>query len=250
MFNLLLIQNESDPHHRIESILSERSITSAVVKSVKESVQFLSQNPNTDIILSDVKLVDGVAFEIFSYTGFQTPTIYMADSNAYKTECFSANGIDYLLKPFSESDLVNALCKYIFLRMHFVKKQCLDYNILTKSSLKWKTRVIGHHGDQNVLLKAENITLAYTQNGVVFLLANNSMKYLHAQTLSELESQLDPSVFFRANRQYLININYIRAFKSFEKVKLKVEMDAVKALPPITVSQVNSSSFKRWVLEY
>lgn len=70
------------------------------------------------------------------------------------------------------------------------------------------------------------------------------------QTISALEEVLDPSVFFRANRKYLVNIHFIRGFKVVDRVKLELTLKvAVKDDHRIIISQRNAASFKKWISE-
>ena len=68
----------------------------------------------------------------------------------------------------------------------------------------------------------------------------------HANNLTELMSQLNKKIFFRANRKYIININFIRKYKPFDRVKVEVEL-FVQSPETVVISQENSSSFKNWI---
>jgi DNA-binding LytR/AlgR family response regulator len=65
--------------------------------------------------------------------------------------------------------------------------------------------------------------------------------------LTELEDALDQASFFRANRQYIININYIRGFKAYEKVKLQVDLTLPDLNHCIIISQEMAPQFKEWM---
>jgi DNA-binding LytR/AlgR family response regulator len=69
------------------------------------------------------------------------------------------------------------------------------------------------------------------------------------QNLCELELELDSQRFFRANRQYIISIEYIRGFRSFEKVKLQVDLGGAELNHSIVVSQETAPAFRKWVYE-
>ena len=68
----------------------------------------------------------------------------------------------------------------------------------------------------------------------------------HASNLTDLMAQLNKRLFYRANRKYIINVNFIRKYKSFEKVKLEVEL-CVPCPEEIIISQENSGGFKSWI---
>jgi len=99
------------------------------------------------------------------------------------------------------------------------------------------------------LLRLEEIVFFYTESKIVFVVDQSGKKYLSGYTLAELEKKLNPLVFFRANRQYIINIDYIRSFRSFEKVKIKVDMDINGSNPCIIISQETAATFRKWMHE-
>ena len=112
-----------------------------------------------------------------------------------------------------------------------------------------KNRIIVKKGQDNLILKIEDVLFFYTDNGVVYLLLDKcAYKYMYDSNLTALESYLDSEIFFRANRKYLININYIKSYKVFEKVKLIVELTIPGIEHRIIISQENAPFFKKWIL--
>ena len=114
---------------------------------------------------------------------------------------------------------------------------------------KAKTRLLVQKGIENILLRLEDIVFFYTESKIVFVVDRSGKKYLSAYTLADLETQLNPLVFFRANRQYIINIDFIRSFRSFEKVKIKVDVDIAGLNPFIIISQETAAAFRKWMHE-
>ena len=108
--------------------------------------------------------------------------------------------------------------------------------------------IIVKKGTENISLKLEDVVLFYTENKIVYVIDRSGKKYLADKNLSLLEQELDNSVYFRANRQYIININYVRGFKSFEKVKLQVDLTMPDLNHSIIVSQEMAPVFREWML--
>ena len=109
-----------------------------------------------------------------------------------------------------------------------------------------KTRLLVQKGMETILLKIGDIVLFYTENKVIYVIDRFEKKYFVYSTLSELENELDPSSFFRANRQYIINIDFIKSFRSYEKVKIKVDMYP-ESKHWIIVSQETAPFFRKWM---
>ena len=113
-----------------------------------------------------------------------------------------------------------------------------------------KKRLIVKKGIENIALKTEDIALIFTENKIVFVIdGHTGKKYITDKNLSELEAELDKNIFFRANRKYIISINFLKAFRTFEKVKLSVDMNLPENGHQIIISQDTAKSFKRWVSE-
>src|SRR5215208_7257201 len=114
---------------------------------------------------------------------------------------------------------------------------------------KKKTRLIIRKGNENIALRVEDIAFIYRDNAIVIAVDKEERKYLCDKNLSALEEELDNSLFFRANRKYLVNIHFIRGFKTFEKVKLEVNLTLPTINHSIIVSQETAPLFKKWIYE-
>jgi len=120
---------------------------------------------------------------------------------------------------------------------------------LTTAMKKKKTRLIVRKGNENVVLKVEDIAFIYRDNTIIVAVDKEEKKFLCDKNLSALEEELDPAIFFRANRKYLLNIHYIRSYKTFEKVKLEVVLSISNSNHNIIVSQETAPLFRKWMNE-
>lgn len=218
----------------------------ASLSSVSESLDFLTQHPEVDLIFSDVQLRDGLSFDIFSQASSRIPVIFITGYDEFMLNAFEYNGIDYLLKPVDPESLRKALGKYRMLEAHFSNHYPMD-NLLHYLGNHRRKRMIVRKGLENIALRLDDIVLFYTENKVVYVIDRNNKKYLSDKNLSELETELDETVFFRANRQYIININFVRGFKPYEKVKLLVDLSMPELSHCIIVSQEMAPQFREWM---
>lgn len=158
------------------------------------------------------------------------------------------NGKNYLLKSGARKDPEQTVLKDIGL-------QTLLLNNLLKppinNSLKLenrrKTRLLVKKGIVYISLLLADVAVIYTKNKLVYVIDHDSKKYTIDQTLSELETRLDNTIFFRVNRQYIININFVKSFKVYQKVKLLVDINIPEFEYRVIISQHLSSSFKKWM---
>lgn len=253
MLNTIIIEDEKPAMELLVQSLTDLGqdiqIT-ALLSSVKESVEYLASSPKADIIFSDVQLSDGFSFEIFKKSSTaKIPVIFITGYDEFMMNAFSCNGIDYLLKPVSKNDLQLALQKYKMLEKHFTAQNNPLEKFISHLEGRKKSRLVVRRGLEFIALKLEDIVLLYTENKLVYILDKDGKKYIGEKTLSEMELELDDSIFFRANRQYIININFIRGFKPFEKVKLLIELSLPELRHEIIVSQENAPHFREWIYE-
>jgi DNA-binding LytR/AlgR family response regulator len=112
-----------------------------------------------------------------------------------------------------------------------------------------RTRMVVKKGTGYVLLKLEDIVVIYTENKITYVVDRDGKKYVGERNLTEVESTLDKRMFFRANRQFIVNIEFIRSYKTYEKVKLQVDLTLPGISDPIIVSQETAPVFREWVAE-
>jgi DNA-binding LytR/AlgR family response regulator len=114
---------------------------------------------------------------------------------------------------------------------------------------KLRKRLIVRRGIECIALKSEEVALLYSENKVVYVIDHLANKYTCDKPLYEMEATLDRALFFRANRQFIINIDFIKVFKPYEKVKLQVDMSIASKVYQVIVSQETAASFKKWIYE-
>jgi DNA-binding LytR/AlgR family response regulator len=252
MLNIILIEDDSSVMEHLvktlHSIDTEVNIK-AMLTSVKEGIEYMSYAPEADLILSDVQLCDGLSFEIFKHSTNHIPVIFITGFDEFMLTAFNYNTIDYLLKPVSAKELTRALLKYRSLEQHFSATSPSLNNLLKYMTGKKKTRLLVKKGLENIALRLDDIVLLYSENKIVYVTDKTGKKYLTDKNLTELEEELDDTIFFRANRQYILNMNYIRGFKPYEKVKLVVDLTLPELNHIIIVSQETAPDFRKWMYE-
>ena len=217
-------------------------------RSVAESIAWLQNNASPDLILMDIQLSDGLCFHIFKEHPVQCPVIFTTAYDKYMIDAFEYNCIDYLLKPIDLNKLTHTLHKYKNLQHHFVNNYStiLDY---LNANRKNKSRIIVKKGTEFLSIRLEDVAYFFTEHKLVFLVDKDNKKYLcETNSLSDIEAVLDNKTFFRVNRKYIVNADYITKFKSIEKSKISVEI-SLPVMEELIVSQENASVFKKWISE-
>jgi DNA-binding LytR/AlgR family response regulator len=222
--------------------------------SVDETIRWLNKNPQPDLILMDIQLSNGLSFNIFKACKITCPVIFTTAYDKYLTQAFDYSSIDYLLKPISRDKLKNALKKYDNLRNHFVNNQ--EHPVNTQPLPDYgnnhdrkRSRILVKRGMEFQAVRVEDTGYFFTEHKLIFLVDKENRKYMaEKNNLSELEEELDKNVFYRANRKYIINANYVKRFKPLDRSKISVEL-VLPVNEEIIISQENSASFKKWIGE-
>ena len=214
---------------------------------VAGSIQYFTKGTDADVIFSDVQLADGLSFSIFKKVAVDMPVIFITAYDKFIVNAFDNNGIDYLLKPVSDEDLLKAVNKYRKLEKHFSSgnHQFID-QVLNQLSGKKQNRIVVKRGQEHLFLRMDDVVLFYTENKIVYIIDKNGKKYLADKNLSDLEEELDSCIFFRANRQYIVNIDYVKGYRTYERVKLQLDLH-VSLNHCIVISQETAPLFKKWI---
>ncbi|NRF38053.1 LytTR family DNA-binding domain-containing protein [Pedobacter foliorum] len=219
----------------------------AVLKSVKEGKAWFKSNTKPDLIFSDIQLGDGLSFEILS--NLHVPVIFCTAYDEYALNAFKVNGIDYLLKPFTEESVGAALQK--FKNLTQVKQDGIiqQYESVRRlfSDLKTSTTkaLLIHFKDTIIPVSIGNIALFHLENEVVHLLTFDKLTYYPGKSLEELEDIVG-SEFFRVNRQYLVNRKAVVNASSLLSRKLSLSVSVV-VKESITISKERAPLFLKWL---
>ncbi len=248
--NTLIIEDEEPAAARLKKLLKEIDpgihVLDAVV-SVKSAVRWFNQHEMPELILLDIHLADGQSFEIFRQVKITAPVIFITAFDEFAIQAFKVNSIDYLLKPVKKEELQDALKKF---RTLYSAKQSADFNKLLETlkdqKPEYKKRFIIRYGDHIKTINIEDVAYFFTQEKINFLRTHDNKTYPLDFNLDKLEALLDPSVFFRINRQFIIGIPSIDQMFAFSKSRVKVKLKPPTDEDTI-VSTERSSAFKEWL---
>jgi two-component system LytT family response regulator len=245
----LLIEDEMLASKHLKHILGEvGNITIAgTLESISETIEWFGNNSQPDLIFMDIHLADGLAFEIFNHIKISCPIIFTTAYDEYALKAFKVNSIDYLLKPIEISDVKDALDKLRVLSSSGTTEDSLaglmDY---FKNEQKYKTHfLIPAKGDKLIPVRTADLAFFYIDAGLVKAQTFDTRNYHFDNTLDELTEILDPAMFFRANRQFIINREAIKDVDLWFSGKLSLNLTKE---PPckIVISKARVPEFKSW----
>jgi len=219
-------------------------------QSLRESFVLLNENKNKyDLIISDIRLSDGLSFEVHSTIKHDIPIIFTTAYDQYALDAFENNGIAYVLKPVNEIKFLEAMEKARkFYSKNSIPKEFYQaiHNISTAQS--YKKKFLGKIGNKVSILNVEDISCIYTENKLVFMQdLKNDKKYIINHSLEELEKELlDPDKFYRINRSTIVNLDALVEMKNHTNGRLQLKMRPNPSLQWI-VARERVAEFKDWL---
>jgi len=251
---IVVVEDEAATARSLIHILNEADQHITVVKTlgaVSDAVAWFNDHPDFyDLIFMDIRLADGLSFDIFKQTTISRPVVFVTAFNDYAITAFKNNGIDYILKPFDPDEIKSALDKYKNLTGAVEKPDgpalvelLAQIGNLTKS---YKKSFLVHYRDKLIPLETAKIAWFYTANEVVYLRTIDDKQYIIESTMEQLEQQLDPTLFLRVSRQFILNRNAVIEAEFYFNGRLLVK---VKPQPDehIIISKAKSVEFKKWM---
>jgi len=221
----------------------------AILDSVKNAILWFKSNEQPDLIFSDIQLGDGLSFEIFNKVPLTTPVVFCTAFDEYAIKAFKANGIDYILKPYDEQDIINALKRFEELEKKFTGNQIqLDkmFQLFQNKFAQQKNlSVLVYYKDKILPVRVSDIAIFYLENKITYLITFNQLKYSINKPLEELETLVGDD-FYRANRQFLIQRSAIHEVVQYFARSLVVKL-TIPFEEKIRINKVKVQDFLNWM---
>ncbi|MHC5201754.1 LytR/AlgR family response regulator transcription factor [Myroides sp. LJL119] len=249
--DVLIIEDELRNANKLVRLLKElRPFASvlAVLESIDESVKWLNENPKPDVIFMDIRLEDGLCFEIFQEVKVSSPVIFTTSYDEYALKAFKVNSIDYLMKPLRVEDLQRAINKLeAFVNPSDITDSIKDIlGYLNTQQQIYRSRFLLPYKDGFITVKVKDIDYIYSEQKITHLVEQNLTTHILGQTMEDLEEELDPKLFFRANRQHIIHIDSIASIQNYFNGKLKIILHR-DPQREIIISREKAPLFKSWL---
>jgi DNA-binding LytR/AlgR family response regulator len=236
---------------KIQTVAPDADIID-VLPSIKTAKKWFMQNAEPDLIFMDIQLNDGVSFEIFDVYKISCPVIFTTAYDEYAIRAFKVNSIDYLLKPINEDELRNAIDKSRRLQSSPAFPQDIagllqSIGQLSNARPSYKEKFVVNIRSQFLPINTKDIA-CFVKEALNYIYLFNGEKYVvDFASLEEVEELLDPRQFYRANRQFIINIDAIRSAKPKENSKLTIYLKEPLHKFDIDMSREKAPAFKKWL---
>ncbi len=248
----LIIEDEALAAQSLRSLIRElrpEMEILAILQSIDESVEWLRLHPMPDLIFMDIHLADGSSFAIFDEVEITCPVIFTTAYDEYSLKAFEVNSIDYLLKPIHKKDMERALNKYHTLTAGPLRQEVPvseRVRLLAREVPSYRSYFLVAVKDRMIPLSVKEIAYVFIDLKIVTAVTFDGRSYVLDQNLDDVFSRLDPELFFRANRQYIVARDAIRDITSWFGGKLSINL-TVETTERIFVSKARVREFKDWI---
>jgi len=249
---ILIIEDEILAAERLEEMI--RKVIPGVevlgvLDSISAAVSWLSANEKPDLAFFDIQLADGLSFEIFEQTNVTFPVIFTTAFDEYALKAFKVNSIDYLLKPIDEDELGDAIQKYKQLHKSDddsgISSGSID-QVLKLLSSQYKSRFVVRVGERIRSIPVDEIQCFYSMEKANYIQTREDRHYNIDHSLEQVESLIDPQMFFRVSRKFIVSLDAIQEIISHSNSRLRVVLNH-KTEENIIVAREKVKDFKHWL---
>ena len=248
---VLIIEDETAASENLIAMLQEIDSEIEVLKvleSVQQTVRWLSGNPAPDLIFMDIHLSDGSAFTLFQEMEVTVPIVFTTAYDQYALDAFKVNSVDYLLKPIKTSELERALNKF----RRWTQNDVMDYlqrmMKMRPSSLStnYTTSLLVPMKDRLVPVSMNDVACIYSTERKTQIHLKSGQIVLYNRSLDSIIMGLDPTRFFRANKQYIVARDSVEEMVVWYDSRLLVRLP-IELPEPLFVSKNKAAEFKNWM---
>lgn len=246
---VLIIEDERPASQKLTRLLKDIDFKIEIIdvlRSVEQTINWFQNNPAPELIFMDVQLEDGLCFDIFENSKIEVPVIFTTAYDEYTLKAFKVNSVDYLLKPIVPEELKNALDKY-----NSIYKSKPDYlkieSIIKQLQPHRKERFLIKIGEHYKPVPTSNIHCFYIMERCTFLLNNSGKSYPVDYSLDQIEQLVDSKLFFRVNRNFIVNYEAVQDIIAYSSNRLKIILTDWTGMDEILVSRERVADFKKWM---
>lgn len=216
----------------------------AIIPSIEESLEFFQQNPMPDLIFMDIHLADGIAFSIFESVEITCPIIFTTAYEQYALDAFRVNTIDYLLKPIGRDDLHRAIQKLLNI-LKSATPAIPSNDALRQLGTNYKSHFLIPVRDRLIPVEVSQIACIYLEDKISRAMLFDGRQQIIDRPLDAVMDDLNPTLFFRANRQYIVTHSAIQDIAIWPISKLALTL-SVPTPTRIIISKARVPEFKQW----
>ena len=214
-----------------------------------EALQMVEQL-EPDLVFIDVQMPGldglGVIRQLREKDGLLPHFVLTTAFDSYAIEGFRLQALDYLLKPVEKERLVETIARARRLiedRQPSPEKVALDSAAQSFKNNLQRSKLLVKSNNRNLIVDAQDMIYATIDDGLITVVTSQFEGQSNYRTIEELQSNLDPNLFWRVHRSFLVNINKIREVIPWFKSSFQLKMDDKKQTE-IPVSRIQTKRLR------
>lgn len=248
---IIIIEDELKAARSLETLITRLRPDARIIakiQSIESAVTYFTNHETPDLVFMDIQLADGLCFDIFKAVTISCPIIFCTAFGEYTLEAIKANGVDYLLKPFSEEDLETALTRVESFKNFFQQYAAADLEkfIQKIDTQENKTSFLVYKHQKYITVEISQIAYLYIQYASPSIVTFSGEEYSINQSLDQVQQQLSDKQFYRLNRQYLINFSAIKEVEHYFSRKLFIRL-VVPSPEKLLIGKEKTTAFLQWL---
>lgn len=189
----------------------------ACASSVEEGYKEILQH-DPDLIFLDVQMQDGTGFDLLNrFQNLRSNIVFVTAHEQFAIFAFKRSAIDYILKPVSAPDIVNAL-KKAESRLNEsewnLQMKTLLHN--TQESQVHRQKIILKTMERIYSIPSGEIIRLHSEGSYTEVFLKDGKRIVVSRQLKEFDELLSPSGFLRVHQSHLVNTDYIFCFEKSE----------------------------------
>jgi DNA-binding LytR/AlgR family response regulator len=223
----------------IHEVCGEEIVVIETFQAISDLAEYLLEHTHPDILFQDIMVADGNSFDLYDIVEVRSKVIFITAYDEFAIQALRKNAVDYLLKPLKAEELSNALSR-------IRQQDTSSLRALQKEFTTYKERFLIRFGNKLHSVNTIDIAYIYSEEKLSFFILRDGKRVPSDLSLQDIQDELNPEQFFRANRQFIIHIDSISQILRYSRARLNLKLE-----PPypqdIIISTENTPRFKEWM---
>ena len=208
----VLIADDNEAMRLIERKMIEKVEGFDLVGEARDGLECIQlvEALHPQIVFLDVEMPGKTGVEAARVIQDMDPTIILIFATAhdqYMGDAFEVYAFDYLVKPFKVSRVIQTLERARDRLRPGQEEAPLPH--AARPAFAASGRIMLHHRDGVTFLNMQDIVLVQREDRATVIYTSGGERYVTGDSLAETEARLDPNVFFRSHKSYIINLSHI-----------------------------------------
>ena len=260
---LAIVEDEPLAAERLRELLAQWKDGTvhvvAQIESVAEGIEVLP-TLDLDLLLCDIRLADGLSFNIWQHIDLRCPTIFTTAYEEYALQAFKVNSIDYLLKPIQASELYTALTRFGESRFGeslsrptlktappvSPTPELIAEVLQAMKGPSHRQRFMSKVGDKLVPVATNDIAFFVSIDRITWAYRFDGSRLPLSETLEQVAQSVDPRNFARLNRAYLAQAKAIEQLTAYSNSRYRAQLSGHTG-EPVIVARDRVAELKTWL---